>query len=804
MLFRSSGKFIDEVTDSFNRFGIKTKLAEKGSNSVIQKFQMFDDIHDSNYVAIGMDKPSKDPKSTWENVIKNELIPTLNNSTNKGTNPASALIVPSKDIDIVEELLRKKGLSPSVYQLFPGFVVAGISKDDTASLVAQAALAGDDLPKKADEKINSSKDNIPNKKLEDNSTKNYEKTSPIKNEGNNLADVLNKLDDDKVKDVKTKSPSQNKKDEEMDFSLKNKNPNNIKEKNQESDTDLNTKKNNPTGKKSPIGKKLLATALLGTAIGAGAIGGPAIVDKATELAIPKNDKLERNILKDATDTYFQDIIDGSPEDKELLKIISENPNLAQNYINELADSPIKVNALKNPNISPNELVDNHNSTDPKIRSSVAENPSTPSHILDNLMKDNDTDVLKSLAKNPSLPEEHVNELSNYSGLHNSLLENSNLKPNTLGRIVSENTRNCDFNKLYMANPCLSIEEILYHKNNDDECVQAGLAMNPNTPSEMLEDFIKHKNPDIRNAALKNKNLPESVINEVFPPNWVTGTGGSDMEEKRMQVLENPNINPKILEKATFINPDKYNKPVARNKNTPTGLANKIKNYAQGNNGVKNFLKSGNSIAQDPVKLRQLENQMRNNGSLEAPLKRMINKDFAEKVYDPYTFINGMRKLQPKNDSHKINVDNNTSVLNNYMQYTTPTVLDQATEAPADFSKLPLPPVTPGDISYNPEAEMAALSTANNIVDDLMKDVIEDVRASINNPSFNPGRGSDVSGNTIDPNINTPNQNMNDGVNVDTPDADYSLFQGNTSSDNKKEPLTYKNACTQIKNMYDKF
>ncbi len=39
MLFKSNGKFIDDVTDSFNRFGLQTKLAEKGVSKNTQKFE---------------------------------------------------------------------------------------------------------------------------------------------------------------------------------------------------------------------------------------------------------------------------------------------------------------------------------------------------------------------------------------------------------------------------------------------------------------------------------------------------------------------------------------------------------------------------------------------------------------------------------------------------------------------------------------------------------------------------------------------------------------------------------------------
>ncbi len=136
MLFKSNGKFIDDITDSFNRFGLQTKLSEKGTSKNTQKFEMYDSIHDSSYVAVAVEKPAgKMADKEWKNIIENDLLPTLVKDENIASSPASALIVPSKDIDAVEKMLIDKGFSPSIYQLFPGYVVAGINKKDTSKLI---------------------------------------------------------------------------------------------------------------------------------------------------------------------------------------------------------------------------------------------------------------------------------------------------------------------------------------------------------------------------------------------------------------------------------------------------------------------------------------------------------------------------------------------------------------------------------------------------------------------------------------------------------------------------------------------
>ena len=70
MLFKSNGKFVDDVTDSFNRFGLQTKLSEKGVSKNTQKFEMYDTIHDSGYVAVAVDKPFGKNAAKEENRVR--------------------------------------------------------------------------------------------------------------------------------------------------------------------------------------------------------------------------------------------------------------------------------------------------------------------------------------------------------------------------------------------------------------------------------------------------------------------------------------------------------------------------------------------------------------------------------------------------------------------------------------------------------------------------------------------------------------------------------------------------------------
>ena len=112
----------------------------------------------------------------------------------------------------------------------------------------------------------------------------------------------------------------------------------------------------------------------------------------------------------------------------------------------------------------------------------------------------------------------MEDLSNYSGLHNDMLENPAITPEIMRKISAGKNRDCDFNKKYMSNPCLSIDEILYNINNPDECVRMGLAANPKTPPEAVAALSEDKNPLVKNAAYKHPNLPQEKLNKLLSKN----------------------------------------------------------------------------------------------------------------------------------------------------------------------------------------------------------------------------------------------------------------------------------------------
>lgn len=628
MLFKSNGKFVDDVTDSFNRFGLQTRFAEKGVSKNTQKFEMYDTIHDSGYVAVAVDKPfGKNAEKEWNNLIEKDLIPALINENNANTNPASALIVPSKDIDMVEQLLKKKGLSPTVYQLFPGYVVAGISKKDTSKIVDEY-LAKQKEKEKEQEKENDKK---------------------AENKQPEIPPAANKeIKKEKFADKETpKKENTSKQKEDTLTSLSN-----MKE------TKTETSKDKPKQKPLSTAKKLAAAALLGTSLGLGALSAPDIKDKIDDYMMSPEEKTERKVLDNAAKKYFENIKNGFPEDDELLKIIAENPQLAGEYINELANTPVQTYALKNKSADPDMLRKKASSDDEAVRAAVAENPNTPPDILEHLAKDKSNNVLKSLAKNPSISKNMMEDLSNYSGLHSDMLENPGLTPEIMRKISAGKNRDCDFNKKYMSNPCLSIDEILYNVNNPDECVRMGLAANPKTPPEAVAALSNDNNPLVKNAAYKHPNIPQEKLNELFPERWVPEPDNIIKEAAKLAALENPNISPEIKEKAILMAPEKYAKAVAANKNAGYDMIDKLKNMAQGKKGLETLIYSANNIKDNPEKLSDIKRQMDNNKeTADKPVRRMMNKEFVNSVYDPYKLIEDMRKIPSKNKKYNVKKDN---------------------------------------------------------------------------------------------------------------------------------------------------
>ena len=396
----------------------------------------------------------------------------------------------------------------------------------------------------------------------------------------------------------------------------------------------------------------------------------------------------------------------------------------------------------------------------------------------------------------------VENLSNYSGLHNDMMENPALTPEIMRKITAGKNRDCEFNKRYMSNPCIPTEELLYNLNNPDECIREGIALNPNTPAEAIEKLSEDKNPVVKSAAYKHKNMPQEKLNELFPENWVREPDNAMKEAERLAALENPNISPEIRKKAVFMEPEKYGMAVATNKATSPELINKMKNMAQGKKGVHKLLYDIDNIKNNPKELAEIKKQMeQNKEALEKPVRRLMNKKFVENVYDPYELIEDMRRIPSSNKKNNLknngvntaantgNNAGNSGGSNSIVpgsETASSSILDKNGNAPELFSSMPLPPLSKGAVSYNPEAEKQALKTADNIIESMMNDSVAGIEKALNSPSFNNNGGSE----------------QNNGSSLaDVPNGLGGLSTGQSIPYNQqlsgKNKKIYENACREI-------
>ncbi len=766
-LFGNDNEFSDTISKSFNKFGIKTESIDKGNLKNSLRFNMHDTINNTDYIAYAV-KSSNGKKSSeiWDNIIENDLIPTVASS---GKEHAAALIVPSKDIDYVISMASKKYLTPTVYQLFDGYVVAGFQKKDVSNIVEKYA------------KKEENKEQENNDKEEDNvNIETGELDNNIPNIGNDDNILINNNDDNK--------------------NILNKDNDNKDEIKKVNNSD-NVKSSPINNKNTSLKKKLAAAALLGTSLALA----PLATDTVIENIKKNNDKKEEVIENPITNNYFDGIKNGFPADEEILEYIANNPNTAKDELERLANTPVGTEVLKNPSTPTNILEKAANSQDEKKRAAVAENPSLSKKSLEKLSKDKSENVRKSLAKNKAIDENIMNRLSkDTDNVRKNLLENDNLQPSLLDDVTKGLVEDCDFNKKFMSNPCINPELLKYNADNPDSCIREGVATNPNTPREIIDKLSKDNLPNVRNAAYKNPNISDSNLNALFKPNWRPDKKNSIIDDNRKAALENPKINQNTLRKAALIAPDKYGSSIAKNPSTTPAILNNLKNMTNGKGGLKKFIDDSQYMKNSPTLKKDILDQAKKyNGNPEIPLRKALNQNFIKDVYNPYNLIDDMRKFNANNN---VNSNNNNKNTNNDINFSidspkkTTYSLNNIDNIPEHFSDLDIPESDDYNGFVSPEAMKAAFNTADKIVDNVMADILPSFTESNNPVANNNGLDNGFSnGNTnnLQPNNINPQSNYNPNLNNEP------LY--NIPTDNISKPLwLFENACKHIDDLESMF
>lgn len=600
-MFNSQPKFLNDIAESFERFGIKSESSEKGAVKDTLRIYMADTIHNSSYMAIAKPKGEKGKAaSVWEEIIEKDFIPASLDPRNKGDVPAAALIVPEADIETVEKILKSKGLEPSVYQIFPGYLVAGLKRADVGKLIEDYKKSNPELQEKKAEESQTE----PIKKNEKEEPENPETANNINNKNETVANSGEQFEkgipsDDASVSIPTTSPA-------------------------------------PPAKKMPLSAKIAAAALLGIAAGLVPLAVQTFGDKSKggdELPPPT----ARNMEAKGAEKYFEHLKEGNPADMELLKEIAANPNLSREYLNKLADTPVGIDAVKNPS-TPQAVVERALVSDDDIkRAAAAENPKTRPEALFKLSSDPSPIVRAGLAKNPAISIDIMRKLASDvdAEVRKSLLENQELPPELLDRIVNNTEPDCDFVRKMMANPCITPEMLRRNSVNADECVRAGVASNPNTPREILNNFILDKNPEIIERAFANPNIQQEKLDALFPDGWADENVGDNLENARTSALENPQLKKSVMEQALVSNPEKYSQNLAKNKSLPQSLANEINRIAEGRKGLRGYMEDVAKLKTDKKFHTDLKKESESyNGDISVPLRKKLNAGFATSVYDP--------------------------------------------------------------------------------------------------------------------------------------------------------------------------
>lgn len=238
--------------------------------------------------------------------------------------------------------------------------------------------------------------------------------------------------------------------------------------------------------------------------------------------IAKSPKASKIILKELSD---------SP-DTITRKNVAQNPNtsiLTLGKLSEDNDYFIILEAERQiskriKNIDVDELSELMTDVDyVSIQREIAKSSKASEEILEKLSKSMDTITRKNVAQNPNTSISTLLPLTRDS---DSFIL-SDAKDH-----IYDIVQNSDINKLY---------ELSYV---DDVFIQECVAMNPNTPQNILAKFAKIDDKNVRFALCHNENTPESAINSICKEIFST-----DVNE-RLKLVVNPGASQKVLKTIT--------------------------------------------------------------------------------------------------------------------------------------------------------------------------------------------------------------------------------------------------------------
>jgi hypothetical protein len=263
-------------------------------------------------------------------------------------------------------------------------------------------------------------------------------------------------------------------------------------------------------------------------------------------------------------------------DDELRKIIATNPNTPAKILKILSYTKARSGVASNKKTSSQILHRLSNDVDEEVRSSVAGNSSAPLDVIQNLFSDNEKNVKVELAKNLKAPKSILLNLAaeNDPEISLSLASNPNIPIQLLNKFIQGEGgglfNSCDLLINSFSNPILNSDKLEESVNNENLCIRKGIALNPNTSQKCLDILSKDKKKSVRNAVAQNIRT-ESTILEYIVKTEEDGW----LPTPRDCAFSNPNMSTQLMKDYYKIEDDEIRANIAMNPSSPESVLNSL-------------------------------------------------------------------------------------------------------------------------------------------------------------------------------------------------------------------------------------
>ena len=183
----------------------------------------------------------------------------------------------------------------------------------------------------------------------------------------------------------------------------------------------------------------------------------------------------------------------------LREYILNNQGLKKGFIKELFVTREYDEKISNLINTPEEILEELSKSDIKeVRRNVANNTSTPKEVLEKLSKDKDRNIINKVLNNSNTPEEvfySLFETSNNSIKY--IILTSSYCPyylliNDIEEVEEKSILSKRYIDEYLAKNHNILEDEFFDLNLNDYDVVKGLIYNPNTPEEVLNQFVNNR------------------------------------------------------------------------------------------------------------------------------------------------------------------------------------------------------------------------------------------------------------------------------------------------------------------------